>query len=88
MEEICLKGMLSLPFLKKERFTGSWKTMRYMICKEGEKIKAVVYPGPYCLEKTPEEKKEAAYFAFTPEGLEEATAWLNQRYREHFEQRG
>lgn len=46
MDEISLKGMLSLPFLKKERFTGSWKTMRYMICKEEDKIKVVVYPGP------------------------------------------
>ena len=84
MEEISVKGMLSLPFLKKERFTGSGKKMRYMICKEEEKIKAVVYPGPYCLEKTSDELKEAEVFDFSAEGLEQAVAWLNRVYREKY----
>lgn len=60
--------------------------MRYMICKEEDKIKVVVYPGPYCLEKTPDEKKEAAYFDFNAEGLAEVTVWLNQTYLSRFEQ--
>lgn len=83
-EKISLKGMVSIAFLKKERFTGSKKPMRYFLQKEEEQLKATVYPGPYCIEATPEEQMESAYFAFSKEGLEEAVDWLNRMYEEKY----
>lgn len=84
MEEISLKGMFSLALVKKERFCGSFKTMRYMMCTEDGKIKAAVYPEPYCWEATPDEQKEYEYFEASEEGVEKATAWLNRMYRDRF----
>lgn len=84
MRDIEVKGMLSISFLKKERFTGSCRKMRYMLCMEEGKIKAIVYPGPYCFEATPEEEKETEFFEASPEGLERAVDWLNQMYQEKY----
>ena len=85
MRDIELKGMLSIPFLKKERFTGSCKKMRYMLCMEEGQIKATIYPGPYCFEMTPDEKKESEFFDASTDGLGMAVDWLNQMYREKYQ---
>lgn len=84
MDEISLKGMVSIPFLKKERFTGSQKPMRYFLQKEGDQLKATVYPGPYCIEATPKELMEYKFFEFSEKGLEAAVAWLNKMYVEKY----
>lgn len=84
MEKISLKGMVSIPFLKKERFTGSKKPMRYFLQKEEDQLKVTVYPGPYCIEATPEEVMEHEYFEFSEKGLEDAVEWLNKMYQEKF----
>lgn len=55
-----------------------------MLCMEDGKIKATVYPEPYCWEATPDEQKEAALFEFSQDGIEQATSWLNQKYRSQF----
>ena len=59
--------------------------MRYVLDLEEGKIKAVVYPGPYCFEATPIEEMEIGYFDFSDEGLEQTVEWLNQRYEEQSE---
>lgn len=84
MEKISLKGMVSLAFLKKERFTGSHGKMCYMICMADGQLNATAYPGPFCWEVTPDEQKETEVFDFTQEGLEAAVAWLNQKYEEKY----
>ena len=66
-----IKAIMSLPFLKKERFTGSYHGMQYRLEKTGEEIKVTVFPGPLCFELTADETKESATFA-----------WLNQKYEE------
>ncbi|MDO5423070.1 MAG: hypothetical protein Q4F41_05030 [Eubacteriales bacterium] len=81
-----IKAIMSLPFLKKERFTGSYQGMQYRLEKAGDELRATVFSGPYCFDKTPEEKKVSAMFSFDAEGLDAAIAWLNSRYEEKSEE--
>lgn len=85
MEEISLKGMFSLELIKKERYAGSHGGMRYMLQMEDGRMKATVYPEPYCWEATPEEQKQSETFAYTQEGVGEMVAWLNRMYREQYQ---
>ena len=77
-----IKTIMSLAFLKKEHFSGSSQGMRYRLEKEGEEIRATVFPGPWCYEKTPREVMETEQFPFTEEGLSQAVAWLNEKYED------
>lgn len=83
-DKIDLSGVFSLAFIKKSRYTGSFHNMRYLLDMVDGKISATIYPGPYCFEATPTEQKETKFFEFSPEGLTETVAWLNQRYEETF----
>ncbi|MDD2958315.1 MAG: hypothetical protein PHR92_07275 [Lachnospiraceae bacterium] len=82
--EISLKGMVSISFLKKERFSGTYQGMRYMLCMSEDKVKATVYPGPYCWEATPDDQKESKFFEASQEGLLKVVDWLNRIYGEKF----
>lgn len=92
---IDLSGMISIPFLEKSRFSGSYCGMRYFLekgereKKEGDEIepaqteqviRAVIWPEPYGYEATARKKKRGNDFPFTREGLNQAIAWLNQEY--------
>ncbi len=72
---------------KKSVFSGSLGTMRYRIEKksvEGEEpvLEVVLYPGPYCFEKTPDEVKQTERFPFSEEGLQAVANYLNAQYEE------
>lgn len=71
---------ISLNFIKKEPFTGSFKGMRYQLMKENEELITVIWPEPFCYEKTEESQKQRKAFALTKEGKEEAVCWLNEQY--------
>ena len=43
-------------------------------------LKTSIWPQPFCFDKTPDEKKSAKVFDFSPEGLSLAVDWLNERY--------
>ncbi len=78
---IDLGGQISVQFLKKRQFTGSYQGMRYILFSRPEDVlRAVVWPEPMNYEKTPEEKKHGKDFALSDEGLDEAIAWLNEEY--------
>lgn len=92
---IDLSGMISLPYLKKSAFSGSYQGMRYLLKKaervvtEGTKdvesqtetvLRAVIWPEPYGYDATQEEKKHAKDFTFSGEGILQAVAWLNEEY--------
>ena len=83
------KHLLSIPFYKKTCFYGSWKGMHYRIQKEekeeGACFEVVVWPGPYNMAKTPQEKWQKEEFTFSEEGLDEICAWLNQTYEKQIE---
>ena len=66
---IDLHGYISIPYLKKSRFTGSYQGMRYMIqkaevvveeakdeepAKTKNVIRAVIWPEPFSFEATPD----------------------------------
>ncbi|KIR01821.1 hypothetical protein P261_00635 [Lachnospiraceae bacterium TWA4] len=75
---------ISLNFVKKEPFTGSYKGMRYRLHKGEDEIVTTVWPEPFCYEKTADELKTVKKFELTPEGKEEAVKWLNEEYESHF----
>jgi hypothetical protein len=92
---IDLHGDISIPFLKKSRFTGSYHGMRYVILKREKTVEeavgdtpaktetvmaAVIWPEPMNFEHTPDDKKHDKEFSFNKEGLDEAIAWLNAEY--------
>lgn len=85
---INLDGMISIPYLKKTTFTGSHRGMNFMIRKQsgddGDKMQAIVWPGPYIFSVTEDEKKTFRDFEFSREGLKEAIEWLNEYYETVF----
>lgn len=80
------KKFISLNFLKKEIYTGSFQGMRYRLSKETQDditmLKATIWPEPYCFEVTADEKKQSMTFGFSEEGKAEAVDWLNKQYGE------
>ena len=71
---------ISIQYIKKDDFTGSFKGMRYRLSKSGDKMEVVIWPGPYNFLKTPEQKKQRKAFPLTIEGKENAVKWLNEQY--------
>jgi len=81
---IDLSGMISVPFLKKSQFSGSYCGMRYLLEKGGQAepvIRAVIWPEPYNYEATAKEKKHGHDFPFSEAGIDEAVAWLNEEHQ-------
>lgn len=76
--------LFHIPYYEKASYTGSQGGMRYYIEKIQEddvaKLRAWIYPGPLCFEKTPEEQKSSATFHFSEDGLAQAADWLNEQY--------
>lgn len=85
---IDLNGMISIPFLKKTVFTGSHKGMNFMLKKvsedDGDKIRAIAWPGPFNYEMTEEGKKVSHDVPFTQDGILDAVKWLNEYYQENW----
>lgn len=89
-----LHGQISIAFLKKSRFTGSYQGMRYLLQKaertreqDGQEqktetvLEAVIWPEPFHYEMTEEEKKHKKDFPFQEDGLWEAVGWLNEEFQ-------
>lgn len=89
---ITLKGIVSVAFLKKSCFTGSCKTMNFMLDKHTaennqELIRAAVWRGPYNFLTTKEEKVWED-FTFDLQGLMDCELWLNENFERNFENNG
>ena len=78
--------LLSIPFLKKSRFTGSDRGMRYSIYKIEEEnetfLEAAACPGPFSVDFTKPELFTKKRFSFDDEGRTAAVDWLNELYEE------
>ena len=79
------KRLLSLGYYKKAAsFTGSDGNKNYKVEKVEDKeagtknLMATVWPGPFCFEKTAEEKKKTHLSEFSEEGLLELVDWMNE----------
>ncbi len=74
--------ILSIPYLKKAVFTGSYQGMRYRLEKvageDSECLRAAIWDAPYNFTVTPEEKKEYREFPFSEEGICMVVEWLNE----------
>ena len=81
--------ILSIPFLKKSAFTGSYLGMRYRLekwkSKETESLRVAVWCGPYNYDVTEECKKEYGEFPFSEEGIQGAVEWLNRKWEKEKE---
>ncbi len=80
------KDVMPVNFLKKERFNGSFRGMRYRMektAKEEETVLTVTaWPEPYGYDATPEEQKVRTELPFTEEGIVSGVEWLNTVYSE------
>ena len=77
--------ILNMNFYKKEKFTGSYQGMRYLIQKaqdedESDIFRVTIWPGPYNFASTADDLKSSATFPFTPEGKEQVVSWLNEQW--------
>lgn len=87
---ITRKDVMPTNYYKKEPFTGSDRGMRYMLRKKEQEdqvmLEAVVWPQPFCFEKTAEGKKEYNAFSFDEAGIAKALEWLNETYEKRKEE--
>ena len=85
---IDLDGMISIPFLKKTVFTGSYKGMNFLLKKvsddDGDRICTIAWPGPFNFAVTADEKKVTHEVPFGEKGILEAVAWLNEHYEGNY----
>ena len=76
--------LLSLNFVKKEDYTGSYQGLRYMLrqatVEDEKKLQVYIWPEPFGFEATPEEKKLSELFPFSEDGMTQAIDWMNERY--------
>ena len=92
---ITTDDVLNMNFYKKEKFTGSYKGMRYLLQKDSIEIpsdnpeqsiekqdifRCYLWPGPYNFATTPDEQKSMAIFPFTIDGKQAAVDWMNEQW--------
>ena len=84
------KDILSLNYLKKQTYTGSFRGMRYLLRKKGDEkagdvqLEAVVWPEPLNLEHTNDVYIQNKNFTFSEGGRNDAIKWLNEIYLSAF----
>ena len=78
---ITCDDILNMNFYKKEKFTGSYQGMRYLIKKDNDVFHVTIWPGPYNFATTAAEKKTCKTFPFTPDGKTQVVDWLNEQWR-------
>ena len=81
------KDILSIPYLKKTTFTGSYDGLRFRFAvvkkesevqeKEQQVLQITAWEGPYGFDATSEEKKQQIETEFSEEGLQNGIDWLN-----------
>lgn len=97
-DDITLHDMLPIGFLKKSRYTGEKREMRFLLekaeisdetesgreedIKKVTRLRVCVWPEPYAYEYTDDSLKRDMYFDLSDEGIKEAVKWLNERLPE------
>lgn len=81
------KDILSIAYLKKTTFTGSYEGLRFRFAvikkelpseeKETQVLEITSWEGPYGYDATPEEKKQRMETDFSEEGIRRGIDWLN-----------
>lgn len=86
------KDILTIPYLKKTAFTGSYEGLRFRFSvvekelppekgegpgKEGQALEVAAWEAPYGYDATPEEEKQRMEADFSEEGIQKGISWLN-----------
>ena len=75
---------LSLNFVKKEDYSGSYKGMRYLLhqaeVEEEKKLQIYLWPEAFCFDVTPDEQKISEMFPFNEDGMAKGIDWMNSQY--------
>jgi len=76
--------VLSLGYLKKAIFRGSYRGMRFQMQKASREEETILlvyaWPEPFTFDKTDDELKVSQEFPFTNDGLEQSIDWLNSAH--------
>ncbi len=72
---------------RKAKLKASCKGMRYQVEQvdsgdAGKKLRAYVWPEPFCFEKTPDVYKQSEEFEYSEDGLDAAYKWVCGCYME------
>lgn len=91
-KQIHRTDIFNIHFYEKTWFHGSFLGMHYRIEKiadenEEKMLRVTTWPGPYNFEHTDDSLKKSAVFAFSDEGLDAVTDYLNRYHEEYFENR-
>lgn len=91
---------ISINYIAKLEYTGSYKGMRYMMKKVSKTqtdeagnetssnyLRTYVWPEPLSFAKTDADKKTEKEFEFSSTGKEEAVRWLNEWYQKEYEKK-
>lgn len=82
---ITTEDILNMNFYKKEKFTGSYLGMRYLIKKDSKDdadiFQVCIWPGPYNFDSTADDRKTFADFPFTEDGKQQAVDWMNEQWK-------
>lgn len=76
------RKQFQLDYIKRENQSGSQLGMRFTFQKGDDQLLTFIYPEPFCLEATAEDKKTSETFPLSDEGLDAAVEWLNQSYED------
>ena len=82
--------ILSIPYLKKTTFCGSYQGMRFLFkLEKGEEkntLAVICWPEPYSFDLTKDEAKTRQEFEFSEEGIQNAVDWLNEIWQQREEE--
>lgn len=81
-------------------YLGSHRGMRFRIARDPmedcaltppdkkgpAEFEAIIWPEPYCFEKTPDEQKTRATFPFDMDGKQQMIDWLNDQYESRYDE--
>jgi len=80
------KDILSIPYLKKTTFTGSYQGMRFRFAliknEEEQHLEVCAWDAPYAYDFTEEEKKQRKDVEFSEAGIQEGIDWLNELWQQ------
>ena len=71
------KDILSIPYLKKSAFTGSYEGLRFRFAAVKRKTEIKAWEAPYSYDATPEEKMKSMDMEFSEKGIQQGIDWLN-----------
>ena len=73
---------ISINFIKMQDYYGSYEGVSFAFKKKDDRLEAYLYPAPFSVDATPDEKKLITEFEFSDNGYAEAVAWMNEHFKD------